>query len=495
MSGVQRIGAFKSTSGSGIPSGVRARERWTLGSVGFPVLVAGSTALTIIAVCVATGVAYHLVAYDNAGRYRSFVAIGALVAFLHILPFVFRSEFGLDQFLTRPSRPGRVVLIWTWAFFALAVVAFLTKSTATFSRGWLVLFYLAGGVSVLLLETGIRYAARRALAAGRIERQRLMLIGTPDEIQRFNAAQLGQRSTCEVACVVAVPSVLLDIPDAVSRADVEALLLRAVVSARAHDVQGVILLSDWNRTEFVDACVLAFSLVPVSIHLDAGRLADRFGAVRVDRIGPVAALALTEPPMGRLQQLAKRAFDIAVALSALTVLAGLFAVIAVVIKRDSAGPVFFRQRRLGYNQREFMIYKFRSMSVQASGEKFQQATRNDPRVTRVGRILRRYNLDELPQLINVLRGEMSIVGPRPHAVAHDKLFEKRIEMYPRRLNVRPGITGWAQVHGLRGETDTDAKMQARVEHDLYYIDNWSIGLDLYIVLLTIISPKAYRNAH
>jgi lipopolysaccharide/colanic/teichoic acid biosynthesis glycosyltransferase len=141
-----------------------------------------------------------------------------------------------------------------------------------------------------------------------------------------------------------------------------------------------------------------------------------------------------------------------------------------------------------------MIYKVRSMEARPVSERFQQASRDDPRVTRVGRILRRYNLDELPQLINVLRGEMSIVGPRPHAVAHDRMFEKRIEMYPRRLNVRPGITGWAQVHGHRGETDTNAKMAARVEHDLYYIDNWSLGLDLYIVLLTLVSPKAYRNA-
>ena len=141
-----------------------------------------------------------------------------------------------------------------------------------------------------------------------------------------------------------------------------------------------------------------------------------------------------------------------------------------------------------------MILKFRSMQASTEATPFQQATRQDARVTAVGRWLRRTNLDELPQLINVLRGEMSIVGPRPHAVDHDLQFEDRIRRYPRRLNVRPGITGWAQINGLRGETDTDEKMARRVEHDLYYIDHWSLWLDMYIVCATVVSPKSYRNA-
>jgi lipopolysaccharide/colanic/teichoic acid biosynthesis glycosyltransferase len=124
----------------------------------------------------------------------------------------------------------------------------------------------------------------------------------------------------------------------------------------------------------------------------------------------------------------------------------------------------------------------------------QQAATNDPRITRVGRFLRRWNLDELPQLLNVVQGEMSLVGPRPHALAHDHAYERRIALYARRHNVKPGITGWAQVNGFRGETSTDDKMASRVEHDLYYIDNWSIMLDLRIIAQTVFSPKAYRNA-
>jgi exopolysaccharide biosynthesis polyprenyl glycosylphosphotransferase len=199
-------------------------------------------------------------------------------------------------------------------------------------------------------------------------------------------------------------------------------------------------------------------------------------------------------PLSPLQLLIKRVMDVAIAAIALVLLAPLFLTIGVLIKLSSPGPVFFRQRRGGYNLAEFRIWKFRTMSTLDDGDKIVQAQRNDDRLTRIGGFLRRYNLDELPQLINVLKGEMSIVGPRPHALAHDKEATHKIEAYSRRLNVRPGITGWAQVNGLRGPTQTVDLMQARVAHDLYYIENWSLGFDLYILFLTLFSPRAYANS-
>ncbi len=195
-----------------------------------------------------------------------------------------------------------------------------------------------------------------------------------------------------------------------------------------------------------------------------------------------------------MQSLAKRAFDVAVASVALVLLSPLLAAIAAAIHYDSPGKVLFRQRRRGFNQEEFRIWKFRTMTTTEDGDEVRQATANDVRITRVGAWLRRLNLDELPQLVNVLRGEMSIVGPRPHAVSHDEHYEARISAYPRRLNVKPGLTGWAQIHGFRGPTQTEADMASRVDHDLYYIDNWSMLLDLYIIAMTVLSPKAYRNA-
>lgn len=189
----------------------------------------------------------------------------------------------------------------------------------------------------------------------------------------------------------------------------------------------------------------------------------------------------------------KRAFDLVVAAIALVSLSPLLVAIAVAIKLDSPGPVFFRQKRYGFNQQPFGVFKFRSMRADSNAA-FLQATRNDSRITRFGAILRRTNLDELPQLINVLRGEMSLVGPRPHAMAHDRSFERRIALYARRHNVKPGITGWAQVNGYRGETQTDLAMEQRIACDLYYIDNWSIWFDIQIMIQTIVSRRAYQNA-
>ena len=168
--------------------------------------------------------------------------------------------------------------------------------------------------------------------------------------------------------------------------------------------------------------------------------------------------------------------------------------IALAIKLDSPGPVFFLQRRYGFNQETFRILKFRTMTVTEDGAAVRGATRDDPRTTRVGRILRRINFDELPQLINVVRGQMSLVGPRPHALVHNQQYEHTIANYARRHNVKPGMTGWAQIHGLRGEITSETKMRLRLEHDLYYIDNWSFGLDLRIFAATMLSPKAFENA-
>jgi lipopolysaccharide/colanic/teichoic acid biosynthesis glycosyltransferase len=173
----------------------------------------------------------------------------------------------------------------------------------------------------------------------------------------------------------------------------------------------------------------------------------------------------------------------------------LFLAVSLAIKHDSRGPVFFRQARHGYNNETIDVLKFRTMTTMEPGDKFTQAVRNDARVTTVGRVLRQTNIDELPQLINVLRGEMSIVGPRPHATAHNEMFVDKITPFSRRHNDKPGITGWAQVNGYRGETDTLEKMQRRVECDLFYIDNWSFLLDLKIIMLTFFSKKVYLNAY
>jgi exopolysaccharide biosynthesis polyprenyl glycosylphosphotransferase len=204
---------------------------------------------------------------------------------------------------------------------------------------------------------------------------------------------------------------------------------------------------------------------------------------------------LARHPLTLVDCFAKRSFDIVFAAAVLLAAGPLLLAIAALIKLDTRGPVLFRQQRHGFNNNPFRIYKFRTMTTLDDGPVVRQAQRNDARITRVGAMLRRTNLDELPQILNVLRGEMSLVGPRPHALAHNHEYEKLIALYARRHNVKPGITGWAQVQGFRGETDTIDKMEKRVECDLFYIDNWSLMLDLKILFLTVFSSKAFRNAY
>jgi lipopolysaccharide/colanic/teichoic acid biosynthesis glycosyltransferase len=175
----------------------------------------------------------------------------------------------------------------------------------------------------------------------------------------------------------------------------------------------------------------------------------------------------------------------------------LLLVVSLGVKLESPGPILFRQNRHGYNNEIIPVVKFRTMNVIEDGESsvtFTQARSDDPRLTRLGRVLRRTNIDELPQLFNVLRGEMSLIGPRPHPIALNAMFRERIVPYSRRHNVKPGLTGWAQVNGFRGETDTFEKMQRRVDYDMFYIDNWSFLFDLKILLMTMFSKSAYQNA-
>ncbi|MBV6319958.1 undecaprenyl-phosphate glucose phosphotransferase [Duganella violaceipulchra] len=216
---------------------------------------------------------------------------------------------------------------------------------------------------------------------------------------------------------------------------------------------------------------------------------------RFDSVGGMPVIAICETPFTGINSLVKRVSDILLAFVIQLMLLPVMLVIAVAVKASSPGPVIFRQRRYGLYGEQIIVYKFRSMTVTDDGAKVVQATKGDARVTRVGAFLRRTSLDELPQFINVLQGRMSIVGPRPHAVAHNEQYRKLIKGYMLRHKVKPGITGWAQVNGLRGETETLDKMEARVRFDLDYLRNWSLWLDLKIIMRTVLVVLKRENAH
>ena len=216
---------------------------------------------------------------------------------------------------------------------------------------------------------------------------------------------------------------------------------------------------------------------------------------RMSSVVDIPVVAVCETPFVGVNGLLKRASDIVISLGALVVLSPVLAVIALLVRMGSPGPIIFRQRRYGLDGEEIIVYKFRSMTSVDDGPEVKQAQRDDARITPIGAILRKTSLDELPQLVNVVQGRMSLVGPRPHAVAHNELYRKLIKGYMLRHKVRPGITGWAQVNGLRGETETVEKMEARIRYDLDYLRNWSLRLDLYILFKTVMVIANDRHAY
>jgi len=271
-----------------------------------------------------------------------------------------------------------------------------------------------------------------------------------------------------------------DVAGFVKRNHVSAVYITLPVTSDARIAQLVNELRDTTASVY---------FVPDTLPFDAIQ-------ARVAQVGGIPLIAVLETPFYGLNAVLKRAADLAVAGAALALLWPLMLVIAAAIKLESPGPVLFRQRRYGLDGEEFQVFKFRSMTVcEDDGAHIEQARRGDARVTRLGAILRRYSLDELPQLLNVLEGTMSVVGPRPHAIAHNEQYRRLIQGYMIRHKVKPGITGWAQVNGFRGETQSVERMRRRIEHDIEYMRHWSMALDMRIMLRTALvvlkDPNAY----
>ena len=277
-----------------------------------------------------------------------------------------------------------------------------------------------------------------------------------------------------------------------------------------HNLGALSRLADYARSHRVDVIYIALPMASqprilklledlrdttTSIYFVPDIFVSDLIQARVDSIGGLPVVAVCETPFYGFNGFAKRLSDIVLASLILALIAPLMAVIAAGVKLSSPGPALFKQRRYGVDGRKIVIYKFRTMTVAEDGDVVRQATRNDSRVTRFGAFLRRTSLDELPQFINVLQGRMSVVGPRPHAVAHNEMYRKLIRGYMIRHKVRPGITGLAQVNGYRGETETVEKMKLRIEHDLAYLRNWSLLLDLQIILKTVAVVLGNKNAY
>jgi Undecaprenyl-phosphate glucose phosphotransferase len=478
------------------PQTSRFLRRWALLSHGaFSSMLFLLDVTLIVAIAGGTGIVYHLATHGGHGEISSFIPIGALAAGVFAASNVSRGEYRLTNFFLFKPHIGRVVHLWNVTLICLLTLWFLTQASAQYSRAWLVLFYAATLAGLIIERFLIVRLTKRARLSGLISAQRIFLIGTGTQVNDFvNAYEPWTLGISIIGCRFFTPLAASATVEA-RRAALDSDLASAIASVRQVEPDAIFLLLPWSATETIARCVDAFLALPVAIHLGPEQILQRFENVELSKLGHMASLQLTRLPLSRLEVVEKRLFDVLLSGAALLALTPFLILVAIMIRLDSKGPIFFVQRRYGFNQQPFRIIKFRTMSTLDDGPVVPQAVRNDPRLTRIGRWLRRCNIDEIAQLFNVLAGDMSLVGPRPHALSHDREYERRISLYARRHNVKPGITGWAQINGFRGVTDTEEKMRKRVEHDLFYIDNWSLWLDLKIIARTVLSPSAYRNAY
>lgn len=482
--------AHSVAGGRAIPAGVGKSRLAAL------LALAASTEFLLVAVAAySAAVLYYRLILLDSPELAKYVQESLLISTLQLLVSI-----GLGQYSRIQTQP-RHVFLWSGASGVLFVFSFfistifLLKISEGYSRGTVI----AQAVSVLLTVLCTRAiwfsSLQPAIASGLIDARRVILIGDPGHCLHFSAQTIATgirtvrsfdfpkfRAECSVSARPGAIQVLAHARQLV--ADCRPL--------RADDI--VILISESDVSAAL-ALASALSELPVDVHVVPVAAIDLMTVSRITQFGNMMTMRIFQSPLTPFNRVIKRAFDVAAAIVGLIVVSPLFVIVPLAIKLDSRGPVLFRQTRHGFNNEPIRVLKFRSMTVMEDGDNFRPVVRHDPRVTRLGRFMRRTNIDELPQLFNVLVGDMSIVGPRPHPTAQNEAFAELISSFYRRHNVKPGITGWAQVNGYRGDTDTLEKMQRRLEHDLHYIDSWSLLLDLKIIVMTLFSRKVYGNAY
>jgi len=392
----------------------------------------------------------------------------------------------------------RVAAAWTLVFAFLLALAFFLKLGVEYSRVWVAAWYVTGLLVLCSFRTGLALTVQRWANSGRLNRRAVIVGGGEPAEQLLKALEASNDTDIRIYGIfddrggdrisprTAGYPRLGNIDELVEfgrKMRLDLLIVSLPVTAEERLLQ--LLKKLW--------------VLPVDIRLSAHTNKLRFRPRTYSYIGNVPFIAVQDKPIADWDYVLKWLFDKSVASLALIAAAPVMALIALAIKLDSKGPVLFKQKRYGFNNELIEVYKFRSMYTDMSdADAAKLVTKDDPRVTPVGRFIRKTSLDELPQLFNVLKGELSLVGPRPHAQqakAANALYDQVVDGYFARHRVKPGITGWAQINGWRGETDTAEKIQRRVEHDLYYIENWSVWFDIYILAMTPIALFNTRNAY
>jgi putative colanic acid biosynthesis UDP-glucose lipid carrier transferase len=463
--------------------------KWTIPYQAIAPLAMLCDALIIITAGVLSGVAYHVEFIGQYGDISQFGSFSVVVAILFTAIGKSRGYYELPALLNFKLQLHHIAKKWAGIFLFLTAIAFTMKIGNDFSRGATLSFATFGPVALIGTRIVWRFFIASGLALNKFSGRKIVLI---TEQAATDGPQL-QHLLAKHGLQPVKHFVLPAGHSAEKRRN--EIMTEAVTSIRGSNLEEIIISANPDNWPELNKLMSALRVLPLSVKLiPSGPLSELF-KMSFFKIGDTLSVELQSSPRSASELLAKRLLDILIAGTALVLFLPLFLMIAVAIKMDSPGPVLFRQRRCGFNGIRFKILKFRTMSVMEDGEGVVAAQRNDSRVTRIGRWLRRTSIDELPQLFNVLQGSMSIVGPRPHALAHDNEFEKLVGNYAVRHHVKPGMTGWAQVNGCRGEMRKVADIKQRVSFDLWYIDNWNIALDLKIMLMTAIEVTRSENAY
>jgi len=438
-----------------------------------------------------SSIAYQYYYYDSlVGRPAETMqaaGLAAVVAALFVSFGKIRNLYEPSELLNLKSQIQRISFKWLAVLLFLAAAAFAMKAGGNFSRGSTIVFAGLGLLALVGERVLWRVVLADGLAVRRFSGRRVILIAEQGSVRESGILEALDRHGLQPTHQFILP--LKDIQEQ------KRVIAKAIATVRGSKIEEIIVGADPGRWSQLKELFSELRVLPIPVNLvPVGPSADLF-QLPSHTIGDTVTVELQRGPRTLFERAAKRVLDIVFVTGALVLLVPLFVMTAIAIKLDSPGPVIFWQRRSGFNGRKFYIMKFRTMSVLEDGETVMQAKPKDSRVTRVGYWLRRTSIDELPQLFNVLRGHMSIIGPRPHALAHDTEFGKLVANYAYRHHVKPGITGWAQVNGFRGRTCTVSDVEKRLELDLWYIDNWSLGLDFKISLMTIFEIIKGENAY
>ena len=430
-----------------------------------------------------------------AADYANTIVLGATFG---AIIFEWVGAYDVDVWYRRSESYRR--LLWGWIATGAALLAFgfaFKILVAEYSRLWGVSWFLATSAALVVSRTIAFQQMKRLRARGKFN-VRVVIYGAGSQGQRL-AKFIAQSKTLTMQVVGFVDDRTSRMPRIVDGLPVLGGVDALERLIRQDRVDQVIVAMPWHAEDRIYQIVSRIAMTPVKVRLAPDLVGYRYTHRSFRLLDGLPVLELFDRSISGASHIVKAIEDRVVAGVAMVLLSPLLAFIALAVRLDSPGPVFFRQDRIGFNQRVIRVWKFRTMHHnRCESDEINQAQRNDPRVTRVGAVLRRLSLDELPQFLNVLAGEMSIVGPRPHAPstkAGGRIFDQVVRSYAARHKVKPGITGWAQVNGWRGETDTEEKLIKRVEHDLYYIENWSGLFDFAIMLRTIVvmvkAPNAY----